>query len=752
MDGNYIEAEHTYIFATLDNIKTPIITEHYSLPDDVKKELLTSPTPFSSAYAECVFLRTYSRKKEDSSKESWAETVIRVVEGTIEAYLTHYKRNGLSIDYKWLVDFSAEMARSFFHRQWSPPGRGLYAMGTDHTRRNGNAALNNCYACETKNLVLAASFLMDNLMCGGGVGNSCDWNGDIYPPNKDNDFIFKIPDTRQGWVAAVELLLRAYIPVDGEITNKFPIFDFSLIRPYGAAIKGFGGTASGPEPLRKLLQQVEVFLDTYLAYQETTKEWSRLPERIPYQQWEDERKEKRKKIFVKMVERLYDIGCYPGSSLDEELKKLEQAWKTGKKTYGRDRLVVDITNSIGACVVAGNVRRSAEIALGDANSQEFLELKNQEINPERAFISWMSNNTIRLEKDEDFVNCIPEISKRVIAGGEPGMMNLKTAKHARLGDKSWGEDTGRLMNPCGEIILNSFEPCCLSSLCPVRCVNKDGKIDESIILKAARYATFYASTVTLIRHHWSQSNAIIAKNRRIGVSLTGLAELVDNHSYTYLNGVCRKIYDEIRSFNTRFAEQSGIPRSIRVTTIKPEGTLSIIMETSAGMHWPICRYAKRRIALSRDSELLGPLEKAGYPLEQSILDENTIYAIFPISSNGARPEREVSIFEQFGMASSLLKHYSDNSVSFTGHFSLERESKDVERVLAMFAPMVKSCSMMPYSDDTNKKTIYKYLPFEEINEQEYQDLINSIKPVLWKIDKGSDAKMEKGCNNDYCTL
>ncbi len=727
MDGKYLGAEHTYIYGTLQNIKDPIITEKYTLPYTTKKRLHAAKTPFTSAYAECVFLRTYSRKREDGSKETWADCVIRVMEGVLSAFLTHYKKNGLAIDYTWLNNFAVEMTWAFFDLHWSPPGRGLWAMGTDHVSKNGSSALNNCYAAETSNLVLAASFVMDQLMCGGGLGFSCDWDGVAHPPDKTSSFVYVCDDTRQSWVACLEILVRAYVPVNGRITNKFPIFDFGKVRARGLPIRGFGGLSSGPAPLKKLLQQVEIYFDTYLA-------WKR---------------EESFFVFRDMVERLYAIGCYPGSTLTDEINKLKAAWKTGKKTYGKSRLVVDVMNAIGACVVAGNVRRSAEIALGDFGDNEFLELKNFEINPERCDM-WMSNNTIRLSQDEDFAKGIPEIAKRVIVGGEPGVFSLRTSKHARIGDRTYGDDSGKLLNPCGEIILNSFEPCCLATIGLTKCNGKDGKLDENLLLQAARYATFYASTVTLIRHHWPESNAIVSKNRRIGVSLNGIAEFVDNYSYTYLNELCRKVYDEIRSFNTHLAAQSGVPRSIRVTCIKPEGSMACIMETSAGMHWPICRYAKRRIALSKESELIVPLSQAGYQMEQSTLDPNTVYAIFPLSSNGARPEREVSIFEQFGLASTLARHFVDNSVSFTGHFSSEREASVVEKAIAMFIPSLKAASLMPYSDDVNKKSVYKHLPFEEISREEYENLVKVIKPVKWDMSKGEDAKMQKGCTNDTC--
>lgn len=880
MDGTYTHAEHTYIVETLENIKTPIITETYSLPEDIKQELLSLPSPFKSAYAECVFLRTYSRKKQDGKKETWAEMVIRVVEGTIGAYLTHFKNHGLCVDRQWLAKYSSDMAKSFFYREWSPPGRGLYAMGTEHTRNNGNAALNNCYACDTKNLVLSASFLMDNLMCGGGVGCSCDWEGEVIKPNKEDYFTFIIPDTRQGWVAAVELLLRAYIPINGVITNRFPRFDYHLIRPYGEPIHGFGGTASGPKPLENLLHRIEIFLDTYLEWNDVLTKL----EKCGDDQCEECLNSKNG-VFFNMLKKLHQVQIYTDSHYEEERKKVEIALSKYNKTYGRTRLVADIVNSIGVMVVAGNIRRSALLLMGEAGDQEFLDLKNLNINPERGLIYWMSNNTVRFTEHRDFEKYIPEIAKRIQDNGEPGFFNLINAKrYGRVQDTTYGEDNGNLLNPCltgdtlirtnqgwkridtligkpfiaivdkqeyqsteqgfwqtgekecylitlengmkveatsnhkffvkgigwtsidngltiddnlrlditnfkselyskiisikatgikmvydctikdvhcfnangiiahncGEIILKSFEPCTLSTICPSNC-EVNNEIDIKRVIKAAEFATFYATTVTCIKHHWGISNAVIARNRRIGISLNGITNIYEKYGCTYLITLCRKLYKTVRDCNERLAKEAGIPRAIRVTTVKPEGTLSIIMEVNAGVHFPICRYAKRRVGFAKSDELLKPLQEAGYLLEDSVYSNNMVNVIFPIESGKCRSEHEVSIFEQFDLAKTLQHHYADNSVSFTGHFSKERESNDVERVIALNASEIKACSMIPYSDNKDESP-YLQLPFEEIDEKTYLTMKSEIKPVIWNNYSGEDASLPRGCTNDTCYL
>lgn len=235
-------------------------------------------------------------------------------------------------------------------------------------------------------------------------------------------------------------------------------------------------------------------------------------------------------------------------------------------------------NAIGICVVAGNVRRSAEIALGSVNDKTFLELKDYTKNPERAEIGWVSNNTVVLEKTDDFEK-LPMIAEHIRDNGEPGIMNLvNVQKYARYGEAF--KDNASLANPCSEIPLESFELYNLSEVFPSRCVNEDN------FYEALEFATFYASTVSLLPTHRPETNKIILRNRRIGVSISGIADMIDLYGKRELTRRLRKGYTLVRSVNQKLASEANIPVSLRVTTIKPSRTISQLVGCSAGMHFP----------------------------------------------------------------------------------------------------------------------------------------------------------------------
>ena len=436
------------------------------------------------------------------------------------------------------------------------------------------------------------------------------------------------------------------------------------------------------------------------------------------------------------------------------------------KQYDSTRCTVDILNAIGACVVAGNIRRSSELIMGNPGDETFINLKNYTINPERESIGWMSNNTIRLSKTEDFL-LLPKIAERIRDNGEPGVYNqINVHRYGRIGryhssDDLWTResevDRATLSNPCGEICLEPFELCNLSEVFPTRCIEDSGvasnygaisKEAEQLIYQALRYATFYSSSVSLLPTHWEITNAVIARNRRIGVSLSGIADLHDIVGFTEVTRLCRAGYKIVREANTRYANEAGVPPSIRVTTIKPSGSISQLVGVSSGMHFPTFRYAIRRMRVSDDSPIVPILKRAGYFCEKDGYSDNTLVFEFPIDHGNTRSAEEVTIWEQFALLSALGREWSDNMISCTIYFNPDSETNQIEKALAQYAPVIKSCSMLPHV----REGVYKQAPYQGITKDVYEKRLAEIKPINWSSYGGSDGMMPKGCSNDSCAL
>lgn len=649
-----------------------IIQERFYLKESFCNELnLKTPNFGFGGFGEATYYRTYSRLKEDGSQEHWADTVVRVVNGIMSIRKHHYIVNKLQWKEEVWQQFAYELAVTMFDMKWLPPGRGLWVMGTEYVYQRGAAALNNCGAVDTEDLAASADWAMDMLMCGVGVGFNTAWNGENSSlPDKSRPIVFTIPDSREGWVSSVRLLIESYTK-----GGSWFDFDYSKIRSSGEPIKGFGGTASGAEPLIQLHNRIEKFLDSFCVNE-----------------------------------------------------------------ISSTRCVADIFNSIGACVVAGNVRRSAEISLGSVDDENFLNLKNYEKYPERAEIGWMSNNTVVLTKSEEFQK-LPQIAERIQNNGEPGIMNLiNVQKFGRYGDDC--EDKAWLANPCSEIPLESFELCNLAEVFAARCNN-----DEEFY-EALEYATFYASTVSLLPTHRSETNAIVVRNRRIGVSLSGVADMLDEFGATELTRKLRIGYKVVKDTNAKLASEAGIPSSIRLTTIKPSGTISQLVGVSSGMHFPTFQYAIRRMRVGNTSPICDVLKKAGIPNEKDEYSENTTVFEFPIDQGKTRKATDVSAWEQFSFLAMLQREWSDNMVSCTIYFEPKTEGKQIEHMLAQFAPIIKSVSMLPHSDSG----AYKQMPYEGISKEEYEKRLKDLPKIDWKLFGGSDGMQSRFCSNDQCEI
>ena len=654
--------------------------EKFKLSENFVSKYKRKKAPFGfNGLGELVYMRTYSRIKDDGKNERWWETVQRVVEGTYSMQKNHIDNYQLGWN-AWQAQKSAqEMYDRIFNMKFLPPGRGLWAMGTAITEEKGlYAALNNCAFVSTSTIKEDYSkpfcFLMDASMLGVGVGFDTKGANEIVVKgiNKSrNKEVFEIPDTREGWVESLRLLLESFFHGTSDIE-----FDYSKIRDAGEPIKGFGGVSSGPEPLKEVHDSIREVLE----------------------------KNSGEPITVTTI--------------------------------------VDIMNLIGKCVVAGNVRRTAEIVFGDPESEEYLDLKNYKVNPHREMYGWTSNNSIFAELGMDYT----EAAKRIVDNGEPGFAWLDNMRHySRM--KNGGDNKDHRVaggNPCLEQSLESYELCCLVETFPS---NHDSLEDYQRTLK---YAYLYAKSVTLGRTHWSDTNRVMLRNRRIGCSVSGVAQFITNRGLNEFRDWLEGGYDTIQEWDKMYSDWFAIPRSIKTTSVKPSGTVSLLAGATPGLHYPESRFYIRRVRLSNHSELLEPLEKAGYKLEPAFGSEDTTMVVeVPVDvGEGIRTASELSIWEQFSLAAFMQRHWADNQVSCTVTFDPETEANEIAPALNYYQYHLKGISLLPRHD----YGAYQQMPYEAINEKTYNKEVKKLGKLSFGVIKNEEAEIDKFCNNDTCEI
>lgn len=408
----------------------------------------------------------------------------------------------------------------------------------------------------------------------------------------------------------------------------------------------------------------------------------------------------------------------------------------------------DLMNLIGKCVVSGNIRRSSEIAFGPA-TEEFLNLKNYTLHPERAAYGWMANNSVFATPGMDYT----QLGDHIARNGEPGVAWLDNMRaYSRMnGEADWKDSKVAGANPCVEQSLESWELCCLCELFPTRCTGFED------FLRTIKFAYLYAKTVTLCSTHWPETNAVLLRNRRIGCSISGITQFVASHNIHEFKRYTEEGYKTIQHWDKVYSDWFCIPRSIKTTTIKPSGTISLLAGVTPGIHFPISRFYIRRVRIGNNDPILKLFQKAGYKTEACVGNEKTTAVIeIPIDSGiGIRPQSEVTMWEQVKLAEFLQKYWSDNQVSITVTFK-PSEAKDISHVLDLAQYSLKSVSFLPSLE--GKETPYPQMPYETCTEQEYQAMMGKLKSS--RIDYGQlngseklkEAAGERFCDGDKCLL
>jgi ribonucleoside-triphosphate reductase len=630
-----------------------------------------------NSLGELTWRRTYRR-----GKETPVDNFARCVNGVYEILLGHAERYSLPFDEKLARYDARQMFDRLYHFKWTPPGRGLWIMGTDFVRQRGGMALHNCAFVSTKNIGTEFDkpfrFLMDVSMLGVGCGFDTRGKGkaDWCPEAARKPYA--IPDSREGWVDSTGELLRWGFGQCAE-----PVFDYSRIRKKGSPIKGFGGVCEGPDDLRKLHEAIRSLI-------------------------------------------------------------LRRA---GQPVSGRD--IADIMNLIGVCVISGNVRRVAEICFGEADDDEFLGLKDYERNPDRAAFGWTSNNSVFARVGMNYA----KPAERTAANGEPGYAWLENMRaFSRMKDRpDYKDQRVDGTNPCGEQSLESYETCCLVETYPT----KHESLDD--YKKTLKYAYLYAKAVTLLPTHWKETNAVQLRNRRIGCSMSGVAQFVARKGQDALIGWCEEGYQTVRHYDRVYSEWLAVRESVKVSSIKPSGTVSLLANATPGAHYPTFSCYIRRVRFSASHADLPAIAAAGYPVEDSIVghaedgrpiyDPSTKVVEFPVMGDPDVPtEKDVSLRDKVKLAVLLQRYWADNQVSYTATFRPD-EADQIAPLLSEFDRQLKSISFLPMVDGG----AYPQMPYEAITVEEYERRAAHLKPIVWP-DKDSHDQDEKYCDGQACEV
>ena len=400
--------------------------------------------------------------------------------------------------------------------------------------------------------------------------------------------------------------------------------------------------------------------------------------------------------------------------LIEGIEKIIHVIKKRENKKLRSIDVLDIANIIGSVVVAGNVRRSAEISIGDPDDYHFLRAKRWDLGN---IPNWraMSNNTIAADSYEQISDTVWEGFK---GNGEPyGLFNLPLAqKYGRLGEEK--KDTGELTNPCAEIILGDKECCNLSELY----LNNISSQEELLEAATLLYKTQKAICDLPFIHE--ETNEIVHKNMRIGIGVTGICQSLNKLEWL------DPTYKALRKFDKVWSKQCGWPESIRLTTVKPSGSLSLLAGSTPGVHPGFSRFFIRRVRMSSGDALVSTCRQLGYHIEYAknfdgTESRDTVVVSFPCEYSAETVlAKDMKATDQLELVKKMQTLWSDNSVSVTVYYKKEELSEIREWLKNNYTNCLKTVSFLLHSEHG-----FVQAPYEQIDEVKYNELKRKIKPL-----------------------
>lgn len=721
-----------------------------------------------------VYYRTYSRYlPQKERRETWKETVRRATEYNVGLGVKHMEKIGYAVDYEAFRKEAEELFDSMFNLRQFLSGRTLWVGGAD-----GNVAekypLAN-FNCSFVNIRSWSDLgdLFYLLLVGTGVGFKCTkefaeeltpirTNFTLYNETYDpvakqeriedtetreiNDSTIEIVvgDSKEGWVES----LRYFFDIltdEGSDDYTQIIINYDSVRPNGERLNTFGGTASGPEPLMEMFEGIESVLK---------------------------------------------------NEIDPNLAPLECVYNSPYKKV-RPVHILDIGNLIGNNVVVGGVRRTAEIFLMDADDYESIfakygingvwnEQQHRKIiekvkalglrditrmleslplndpNARPLHHRRMSNNSIAFTEkpSEAMLDLVFEMMQME---GEPGFVNLEEARRRRPNAEG--------LNPCVEIILDSYGVCNLTTVNMVGFVN-EGLINVKQLAEAQRLSARAGLRMTLAELELPHWNAVQQRDRLLGTSLTGVkdafamidyTEQEEAHLLELLGNIAREEAD-------RYAKELRVSSPLLVTTVKPEGTISQVAGgVSSGLHWSHSPYYIRRIRINAADPLAKAVQSIGWPVfaevgtaghndeaelakSEIIAQARTLVIEFPIASGATKTKDDVYVPEQFDTYFRFQRHYTEHNSSNTIHVRPDEWQKAQDIVYEGWGDFV-GVSFLAYDGGT-----YRLAPYEAITKERYEEMVAKLSEfdpaILQRFENGLDSDLDgmDGCEGGVCPI
>lgn len=645
-------------------------------------------------------LTKYSRWNDDlGRRETWPETVYRFWDYIVN----HIARN---FGYRISPEMQTEIFEGILFLYIMPSMRAMMTAGPA-LERDHAAAYNCSYSPVDRISTHSEAFYLTMCSCGVGFSVERQYTNQmpLLPDSLNHiDTVIEVPDDKIGWAESYDKLIRFLY------RGCIPSWDIRLLRPKGARLVTFGGRASGPDPL------VDLFNHTITIFKE---------------------------------------------AIDNGQRRL-----TSLQQHDLMTKASDVAN-------AGGVRRGAMISLSNPSDERMRDAKSGEWWHRKPHFR-LANDTAMWTDYPDALQFMDEWSALVRSqAGERGQSYRRALidqarRTRRIDVDKWGEHYG--LNPCGEIIMRPRQFCNLTT----NIIRSDDTLRT--LLRKIWLSTIVGtlqSTLTNFRFLSPEWKFNCEEERLLGVSLNGIfdnrymagLDYVRNGSYLspdfVRDGVKIELPEALAAMrdvavetNQDWADRLGINPSAAITTVKPEGNNSNLVDCRSGLHGAHTKnYYIRTNRANKVDRLAGFMITQGVVAEDDVSSPDTAWVLyFPIKvPDGAISREDYTAIEHLNIWKIYQQNYCEHKPSVTISVK-DREWMSVGAWVYENFDMVSGIAFLPYAGGN-----YRQAPYITCSKKEFDDLVaRTPKEIDWsKFHEDSDyteQAKELACMGGVCDV
>lgn len=653
------------------------------VPEHVRALAAESKKYFAgNQLGEFVYLRTYAKWIEsENRRETWIETVDRYVS---------FMRENLGSSLR--ADEYAEIREAILKQDVMPSMR-LMQFAGDAARRCNTCAYNCTFIAPTKLTDFAEIMYLSMQGCGVGFAvesQNVEKLPQIQKQNKKRLATHVVGDTKEGWCDALTLGLKTWY------AGKDIDFDFSNIRPAGARLKVMGGKASGPEPLRSLLEFA------------------------------------REKILKRQGRRLRPIDAH------DIICKIGECVVAGGVRRTAMISLSDLDDADLRDAKKGQFYLTEPYRMVANNSAVYqARPTNTELVEEWVALMKSGSGERGIFNRAALSNTLPERRKRYFR--KTGFLDADGVVQGSVGT-----------NPCGEIILQSKQFCNLSE---VIARSHDTRETLAHKIRIASILGTYQASLTNFKYISKDWTKHCREEALLGVSITGQWDC----ALARESEVLKELRDIAVKTNAQYAKRFGIQPSMSVTAVKPSGTVSQTFNCSSGIHPRHAKYYVRRVRISATDSLFKMLKDQGVPFHPEVgqsAESATTYVLeFPVESpDSAKFKDDFSALEQLEYWKNVKLNYTEHNPSATISVG-EDEWIGVVDWIQKNWDIIGGLSFLPRFDH-----VYRLAPYEIIDKKRYEEMkaafpdIDYSKLVTYERTDETEQKKELACVGGVCDI